>query len=195
MSIVKGSIRMILNSILISKFAVFFKYFLLFGPLLCDLFVQSILGPFKKKKKPLILVEKQECAAMIQQPAANITLCPLGIIRAWLRAAPALQDGSAWRFILGVCVRFFFSQAGGRIPFIPYIVAVCRRPPRPRCLERDARPWCATLSAVPKAGQSGKSCVDEFQNQHYMHYCFLPSPCPEHTMKTTAAAMVSSSPS
>lgn len=122
------------------------------------------------------MLAKRQCAAKIQRPAAKMTLCPLGIIRAWFRAAPALQDGSAWRLILCVCVCFFFSQAGGRIPFIPYIVAVCRRPARPRCLQRDARPWCATLSAVPKAGQSGKSCVDEFQNQHYMHYCFFALP-------------------
>lgn len=39
-----------------------------------------------------------------------MTLCPLGIIRAWFRAAPVLQDGSAWRFSLCVCVFLLFPS-------------------------------------------------------------------------------------
>lgn len=95
---------------------------------------------------------------MIQLPAAKMMLCPLGISRTWFRAAPALQDGSAWRFILCVCVCFFFSQAGGRIPFILYIVAVCRRPTRPQCLERETSgPGVPCYQPFPRLASLGKA--------------------------------------
>lgn len=93
------------------------------------------------------------------------------------RTQPILQA------FVHVCVCFFYSQAGGRIPFIPNMLAWRRRAALPLGPARGAQPWCAMLSVVPKAGQPGKSWVDPFQNQHYMHYCSYPPRVPSTQWK------------
>lgn len=100
----------------------------------------------------------------------------------WLIAGPNLGRNLVQTFV-DVCVRFFYSQAGGRIPFIPNMLAWRRRAALPLGPARGAQPWCAMLSVVPKAGQPGKSWVDPFQNQHYMHYCSYPPRVPSTQWK------------
>jgi len=92
-----------------------------------------------------------------------------------------------------VCVCFFYSQAGGRIPFIPNMLAWRRRAgsPAPGPGERGPALMCHAIS-----GSQGWPAWEKLGGpvpKSALHaLLFLPSPSPKHTMKTTATATISS---
>lgn len=134
----------------------------------------SVQGNLQNKNHSTAAVEAADGQ---REATCHITFCACG------HAGPTL-DCSVVRFLTRVfCMCFCNSQARGRIPFIPNILAWRRRAALPLGPARGAQPWCAMLSVVPKAGQHGKSWVDPFQNQHYMHCCSYPPRVPSAQWK------------